>query len=478
MKNAAFSKEKAWAGAVFAASLLLYLSVRSRFFNFDGVACAIAVDLSDFKHLVHGNHLAYGIVGWAFHALWRLLGYAGPSLYPLQVLDGLLGAAGAAAFCSLLIRLGRAPREAALTAAALAVSHAWWFWSLEAQVYMLGALFAALAAREALAEKPRPALVGLFHAGAVLGHAGHLMALPALAWALGSRRRAELKPYAAALAATLALAYAAAGLLAVRPANPAELKLWLLGSAALGVERGFAWHGTPLAKGLFDWSRMSLRVFAEFVGRSGAAWALGVLLAALPLAAAASGARTLSREARFWLLWLAGYAALFLFWEPYTIVYRVTDLLPLWALASLGLARLKAPARAAALAAWTACALAYNLAFVVRPAADPAGNPDLADAEWVKEAAPKDAWVLTNGRGAVYIPYFAGRRPINLRYYDDEAALLARLDAHARAGETVVVSGRALEQKNLRERLERYGLSPLAERDGLGLYWVKPKARR
>ena len=137
-------------GAVFAASLLLYLAFRSQYFNFDGVACAGAVELSDFKHLVHGNHLAYGVLGWLFDQAWRLLGYGGRALLPLQVLDGMLGAAGAAVFAGILLRCGRSERESTLGAAALAVSQAWWFWSLEAQVYMLGALFAALAAKGSL----------------------------------------------------------------------------------------------------------------------------------------------------------------------------------------------------------------------------------------------------------------------------------------------------------------------------------------
>ena len=86
--------------AVFAAAFLLYLAFRSLYFNFDGVACAIAVELSDFKHLVHGNHLAYGVVGWLFNRAWLVLGYKGPALLALQILDGLLGAAGAAVLAS------------------------------------------------------------------------------------------------------------------------------------------------------------------------------------------------------------------------------------------------------------------------------------------------------------------------------------------------------------------------------------------
>jgi hypothetical protein len=462
--------ERRLCAAVFVAALLLYLSFRSLFFNFDGVACAIAVELSDFKHLVHGNHLAYGVLAWLFDRAWRLLGYGGRAILPLQVLDSLLGAAGAAVFASLLRRSGRSEREAALGAAALAVSQAWWFWSLEAQVYMLGALFAALAAREVLAEKPRPAHVGFWLACAVLGHVGHLMALPALGWLLTRKAgRRSLAPCAATLVAVLLAAYAAAGLLAVRPRSLEELRLWLLGSAALGVDRAFSWHSVGWAAAVPEWTKMTLRIFCDFAGRSGLAWTAGVALAALPLAAAARGAARGGREARFWLFWLAGYAALFLNWEPGTIVYRVGDLLGLWALALLGLQDFSARARAGLLAAWTAAAGAYNLAFVVRPAADPASNADLVETKWVAAHAPPDAWVLATSRGAVYLPYFAGLKTVNLRYIGDEAALDSRLDALAAAGGEVYATDRTLESTGLLAELARYGLETASAGEGLAL---------
>ena len=472
MKPAALNERRLCA-AVFAASLLLYLSFRSLFFNFDGIACAIAVELSDFKHLVHGNHLAYGFVGWLFDRAWRLLGYGGRAILPLQVLDSVLGAAGAAVFASLLRRSGRSEREAALGAAALAVSHAWWFWSLEAQVYMLGALFAALAAREALDEKPRPAVAGAWLACAVLGHVGHLMALPALAWLLTRKSgRKSLVPFAAALAAVVLAAYAAAGAFAVRPRSLEDLRLWLLGSAALGVDRAFSWHSASWAVAVPSWTRMTLRIFCEFVGRTGLAWTAGIVLAALPLAAAARGAARGGREARFWLFWLAGYAALFLNWEPGTTVYRVGDLLGLWALALLGLQGLSARARAGALAAWTAAACAYNLAFVVLPAADPAANADLVETNWTAAHAPADAWVIATSRNAVYLPYFAGLKTVNLRYFGDEAALDARLDAIAAGGGSVYATDRTIEEMGLLAELASYGLEPAAAGDGLTLYRI------
>ncbi|HAZ07730.1 MAG TPA: hypothetical protein DCZ01_04220 [Elusimicrobia bacterium] len=459
--------------AVFAAALLLYLAFRSLYFNFDGVACAIAVELSDFKHLVHGNHLAYGVVGWLFNRAWLILGYKGPALLALQILDGLLGAAGAAVLASLVRRSGRPDREAALAGAALAVSHAWWFWSLEAQVYMLGALFAALAAREALGERPRPAVIGVWQACAALGHVGHLMALPALAWLLAKKKgRKALAPSLGAFAAVLLVSYAAAGLLAVRPRCELELRLWLLGSAALGKHRTFLWHSTAPLDALRAWSVMTLRVFCEFSGRTGAAWLAGLVLAALPIAAAARGAHQGGREARFWLLWLAGYATLFLFWEPFTIVYRVSDLIGLWALVMLGLDSWRPLARTAALVAWTAAAGAYNLAFVVRPASAPASNPEYLEARWVSAHTPENAWVFAVGRGPVYLSYFAHRNPLELRYLEDEKSLFTRLDVLRARGEKVFTTDRALEISGLGPALTRYGMRTEASGDGLTLYRV------
>ncbi|UPT73401.1 MAG: hypothetical protein M0D55_16215 [Elusimicrobiota bacterium] len=456
-------RKAAWTGdrafwAVFAGVLLLNLSTRSLFYNFDGVACAIAVELSDFKHLVHGNHLGYGVVAWAFDKLWRLFGYQGQAILTLQALDSILGAFGAAFFADLLRRQGRGEREAVLGAAALAVAHAWWFWSLEAQVYMLGALFIVLGAREALSDHPKPFWLGLWHALAVLGHVGHLMAFPAFAYLL--LRKKGIREYALTMASVVAAAYVMAGVFAVKPANLQELRLWLLGSAALGVDRGFNWHSTPLGYSLWAWSRMTFRIFTEFVGRTGVAWSLGVVLAAVPVLAALRGAAEKTRESLFWLIWLAGYALLFIAWEPYTIVYRVTDLIALVALATMGLQGFSAKARTALLAAWVLAAGAYNYATVVLPSSRFENNPDLVEAEWTKISTPPDGWVLVNGRGGVYVPYFAGRRTVNLRYFDAPGSLETRLDLIAATGDALFVTGRTLEQEGLLARLRTYGLKP------------------
>ena len=311
------------------------------------------------------------------------------------------------------------------------------------------------------------------HAAAVLGHVGHMMALPAFLYIFRRRKdRRELTSYLLTLFGAVFSAYLFAGIFAVQPSTFLELKLWLLGSAALGVDRDFAWHGTSLLVAVPTWLRMSLRVFTEFVGRTGLAWSAGVVLALLPLIAGARAAADKSREAKFWLIWLAGYALLFISWEPHTIVYRVTDLIALWALATLGLQGLAPRWRQAALASWTAAALAYNYTFVVKPASEFSNNRGLVEAEWTKISTPPEAWVIASNIGAVYIPYFAGRRPLNMRYYADEAVLRAKLDELNKTGQSVYVSGLTLQDPGLRLALERYGLKTVAETAGLAMFRV------
>lgn len=435
--------------ALFCAVLLGYLSARSAFFNFDGVACAVAVELSDFKHLVHSNHILYGLLGWAFDRSWRLLGYRGEALYALQALNGLLGAAGAAALARLLRRLGASPREAALGGAALALSYAWWMWSLEAQVYLLGAVPLILAFTAALEERPRPALVGLLHALSMLGHAGHCMAAPALAWLLlaGPRGRRGVAAYVGWAAAAVLAVYVPAVLLAVKPASGREFSLWLMGSAAIGQSRSFEWHANmPPLESLRHWGLNTLRVFCDFARAEGAAKALGIALAALPLASAVCAFRRPAREDQALGLWLGGHALIYTSWEPSTIVYRVSDLPALWALAWRGLDELDVPpkARGAALAAWAAAAGLYNWQVSIGPDCDPRNNVEYMEALALRESTPPEAWLVANARSQVYYPYFAHRRHVNLRYYGTPEALAARVAALEAAGEPVYATERTL----------------------------------
>jgi hypothetical protein len=462
------------AGAAF-----LYLGTPSSYYNFDGVACAIAVELGDLKHLAHGNHLAYGLLGWAWAGLWRLFGYAGPALLALQALDSLLGGLGAGLFCRFLLRrLSLSPLAAVSASAGLSLSYAWWFWSLEAQVYMLGAVFLVLAADAAWAEEPRPWKAGAWLGCAVLGHIGHVMFLPAALCLIhrpGKARRLWPR-FAAAFGLVVLSAYGAAALWCVRPGTPQDWRLWLLGSAALSPDRSFTWHGAgTAAASLSAWLAMTLRIFADPAGLPQPWSGLGWLLAAAALAAAVAGLRGRGRTAKAAWLWLGGYAALYICWQPFTMVYRITDLIVLWLLVAHWAA--PAPWRGRALAGFALALGLFNGLLLIRPQTAPGRNAAYQEALRISGDTPEEAWVVTAARGQVYIPYFAGRKPLNLRYFEGRPEALAlRLEELRRQGAPVFVTGAVSEEGAWKGFFEQYELEA-AGAPGARLYRIGTKGK-
>jgi hypothetical protein len=452
---------------------LAYLSTPSSYYNFDGVACAIAVELGDLSRLAHGNHLAYGLLGLVFDRSWRLLGYQGQAILSLQALDSLLGGLGAGLFCRLLLRrLACSPAAAVTASLGLAFSYAYWFWSLEAQVYMLGAVFMILAADEAFSVSPRPWAVGLWQACAVLGHVGHLMFAPTAVWLLAAtpHRRAALRQYGAVLAGTVALAYVLAGLFCVRPQDFSGLRLWLLGSAALKLGGEFDWQtGSSAAVNLWDWTFMTLRVFSDAMALSGWPQVLAWILSAAGIATAAAGAWDLSRPARAALLWLGGYALLFTSWQPHTIVYRVSDLVPFWLLIALAIR--KSSVKTAWLGLAVAALTLFNAVNLVLPQRAPERNIAYQEALLIRKLTPEESWIATSGPGQVYVPYFGHRKPLNMRYFQDPGRLEARLAQLQEAGQAVFVpSSLFAADPSLRARFEAYGLEESAREGSLILY--------
>ena len=172
-------------------------------------------------------------------------------------------------------------------------------------------------------------------------------------------------------------------------------------------------------------------------------------------------------------MWLIGYAALYLTWEPNTIVYRVTDLFALYALAFEGMGRWPARRRALALAAWCAAAGLHNWSRAILPAARPAANTDLSEALWSEKNTPENAWILAAGRGRVYLPYIARRKPLDPRYWPDENYLFSRLDALAAAGEPVYAADRTLAISGWADSFSRYGLADAGRGEGFRLYRVR-----
>ncbi|MBI4424038.1 MAG: hypothetical protein HY554_09945 [Elusimicrobia bacterium] len=404
-----------------AAAALLYLSAPGAAFNHDGVACAIAIEGGSTKFLAHSQHLAYGVIG---RALYLLLGRGVPAIACLQILCSLLGAAGVAGTCALLLRFGLAPGLAAAAGAGVMVSEVYWAWSLEAQVFPLGAAFLVWTAVE-LAGSRRPLALGLLHAGAVLGHVAQLTFLPAV-WLLlpepAARRR-----YLKVLASTVGACYLLAFFLLVKPSSLGRAWAWALGSAGLNPGIAFEWHGGLSVKGLLEWLALSLRLLGPLPA--------GLLAVGLAAFGVAAGWRRRSGPVPLLLLWLAGHAAIFITWEPSTAPYRYPDVMALWALAACGVAELgkrwRVPGRVqAAAAGLSVLALGvHNWTRSIRPATDPSNNAALQRVLWVSRETREQGWVVAAGIDQVYLAYFGNRSTINLHFQQDPGWLKDRVRA-------------------------------------------------
>ncbi|MBI3300231.1 MAG: hypothetical protein HYZ75_18850 [Elusimicrobia bacterium] len=455
-------------------ALALYLSLPSLGHNFDGVACAIAVELGDFKHLVHGNHLAYGLAGFVFHRLVNALGLALPAIWALQVMDSLLGALSAALFARMLLRLGRPAGVAAAAGMGLAVSYGWWLRSVDAQVYLLAAPFMVLAFEEVLAERPRPLRLAALHTAAMLVHSVHVCFTPVALWALlragkdYGESRAGLGRYLAFCFLGVLAAYAAAVTLLVRPETVEDLRVWLSGSAALGNQRDFRFiHAASLGSALAWWGRVSLKVVSIRP-------LLGLPLWGLAAWGWLAGASRRERVAA--LVWVAGYAPLLLAYEPWNTDYRILELIPLWALAAAAFSPERARGGARALAFYAAALGAVNAADAILPLSRLAENPPLVKTLWLRRILPEDAWVSAAAIDEVYIPYFSHRRTLNLRWHEgDPAGLRRRLDGLLERGEPVFVTSDHL--AGWREAFGGYELQHAGEQDGVVLYRLKGKPK-
>lgn len=430
--NAERRRDAAAAAALFLAGAALYLSFLSKVYVFEGLARAMPIELGEWRRLVNGNYLAYGLVGAAFHRLLGLFGLHPLAVVSLQVMDAFWGAAGLALHFALQRLLG-ASRPAALAwAAALGVTLGWWSWSSEAENYIFSAFlvqgfFLVLALRLSGRRVPASLLGGL-HALAVTGHIVNGVLGLAAAYVVWStapkgRERRELLLYVAAAALGLFALYGAAWLF-VRPQEPLR---WFLGSASTA-------HGLNTRS---TWTFANLLTWLGTSGRAVAAdpWGPGLGLGALAAAFGLRGLQGPSRKAASAAgLWLLGYALVFTRWEPYTGVYRVTDLPAFILLLSLAVpARWSAPA-GLALAALLAAA---NLG-AVTARADASRNPRLARMEALRTVSREGDWAAGEGGDELYIPYFAQRRPLVLGRFREQPQALRKAAAELAArGETL-----------------------------------------
>lgn len=476
-------RDSLWGGLLSVAFAVLYLSFLSRSYVFEGLARAMPIEIGRFDGLFNGNYLLYGFVGWCFHWLMRALGSQELAVVSLQRMDALIGAGGLFLILRSLRALGAERLAAAAWTSVLGLSLGYWSWSVDAQNYifstfLLAANFLALAERMRGA-KVSPVLLGVLHALAVLGHIVNVLFGAVIACVLfmtsGRHWRRELSQYAAVFFIGVAAAYGLALGLIVRPASLAQAWQWFLGSAAPSGELNL--RGPLSLAGLGQWAAMTLNILASRepqVLLSGAKLLLGV-----SAVAAALSLRRLEGPRRAAAIacavWLAAYACVFTHWEPYTMVYRISDLIPIMFLLFLGVEAAGFPS-APRLAAPLLLALllgAGNFAAEIHPRSMRRNNALLRRMDFLRGHTAEGAWISGTGGGEeLYIPYFAQRRPLVVERYRRNpgelriaaAALLAR-------GEAVYFTSSVLSDAVWREALRGLRLKPVAkDAEGFELY--------
>lgn len=482
------ASERAWGLVLFLSAFSLYASFPSRSYVFEGLARAMPIELGRFRNLFNGNYLLYGFVGWCFHHLLRAAGIAQLAVHSLQMLDALAGALGLFVFFKILRRIGTGLPEAFLWSAILGATLGYWRWSTDAEDYIFSAFLLLLnfyaLVRYCQKGSPGPASLGALHSLAVLGHIVNLAFAPTALWFIVSgNRRAWKRPaleYAASLCLLTASAYAAA-LAIARPGGLPQALRWLWGSAAregagFTLGGGYSWHK------LWQWIRTTGNaltsyspVFKDPPAWRSAVWLLwtGRILLLLLAGVLALRSKTIFRRHRTvaagCCVWLASYALIFASWQPDTLVYRTTDLPAICLLLALASFELARPLRLGVCLALAAALGLGNFGAEIFPRSFASNNPDLKRMAFIRDHTGESDWVTGGGgRDELYIPYFAGRRPLVVdRYRDRPEELRLLIRRLEKGGQPVRVSSRTLEDDFWRSYFSRFDMEPLAD-DGNG----------
>ena len=404
--------------AIFGAMFVLYSLTLTQVHTFDAYSYAAAVQIKPWRETFHPHHLIYGPLGALGYATARALGYAGPALLPLQLINALAGSAGVALWAAIVRRATTRRDLALLGAGLLGAAYAWWYYAIEVEVYTLAGLFLIAGAGVLLRLLREPGWragwlwLGLAQSGAILFHQTNVLwAAPVLAgwlaaeWpaALGRRERAlSLARYALVAAVVVGGAYAWVmfGLSGFR--SWAQVRAWLFEYAATGF-----WGGP---------------VGAETLARLGQGWSLslapfggGLILLGLAGLVAASARRLWSRRRPQMIVaaaWLAAYGLFFAWWEADNIEFWIASLPPLSLLVVLAVAGCQGRTQrlvSAALALIVAVLLVQNT-IVISQRGDSAADSDRRIATALAASGgPDDLYLVPNGLQELYLRYEFGR---------------------------------------------------------------------
>jgi hypothetical protein len=307
--------------------------------------------------------------------------------------------------------------------AAVAFSHAFWLFAVDAEVHMAGLFFVTAGlsllifggdrARSPILAALCLALAAGFHLSNVLAAATALLCL--------IERRSPWRRMALFSMAYLSFLLAMVGIFSACSGKPV---LGIFYGMFFGADiysgnpsayvRPLNWPAVLSSFAALKQALVSANGFMSWPAPAG-------VLALLVLAGRREGPsvrRTFVRAMAFWFL---PFFLFFMFWDTGNIEFKIHALVPLLLIAAVSLNRLKpVGARALLGAALAVFLLLANLFFAMRPRADIGKNVHFQAAVAIARATPANAQVLITGNflgygyGKIYIPYFSLRQVLVL----------------------------------------------------------------
>jgi len=452
------------------AALAMYGATLSRQPTADSLLFALAIESGVPGQLINLRHPLLHPLAWSFVELWRLLGWTGRALLPLQMLNALGGAAAVALLQHLATRATGSAWIGSAVAAGFAVSGATWLLSTEAEFVTVPlalnlALFDLIvrAPPERWARPPFLFGVGMALGIAVLVYLSLAALLPVAALAARPQRTPSWRVWLQRLswlAGSAAVPLIVAGaLLAVSVSAD--------GGPALSTLMGWIGYGSlgwfTLPHGAYGFTRSLLlypglgmndrtSAYLATAGRLERAtfagyYALAAALAIVPLWLAARRRTILlaahRRTVTLLALWALPQAALAFYWVPGDCSFWAPVLTAWWLLVALLLAIAAHQRRGlAAVAVLALVLMLVNAALFVLPRHDRQRNRDYWIAAGTAERTDPADIVVTGADDilSLYLSYFA-RRTVVTAGRDGTARAVdeALTRAAARGGRVFVV---------------------------------------
>lgn len=433
--------------------LALYLATLSQNFSPDSMAFATLITQGDFKQplFFQAEHLLYPTVGWLWYQFWGLWGYREGALLPLQVLNALFGAGGAAFFGGAIYRLWDGQRRfpwLPLTGGLLlGATYGYWYHSTDAedQIIAISLTLASFFLLTTIGRKsidsqsrrlPVLPLTGfcLTYSLAILIHATQVLFLPTILLGLWTTRRPRIiAAFFLSMGLFLGLPYLLVGQTVHRFDSARDYLQWITAAPSAGVWGRFSpshlWQGLKTIANSIAYMQGGPNLGAILQGDGGMPNALSLLFL-LGLAGAFIAALTywlrhredlVGREvAVISLAWMIPFGLFNLYWAPEDIQFWI-NLVPPGILIVLGAGYRFASLHRSpkllggGLALLLIGLLSFNLV-IMAPRRDLSTNKGYAQTRCLEEHTRPADLIVSPGWDWVssYGPYFAHRQVLSI----------------------------------------------------------------